>query len=231
VKTFLKYLFLVTAIAGFAVIVHATPMLMVGVGSNSLHIADGSATAGAVDTNLTAGVIDWTGTMTGWNINFQQGLTGGSVESPELTLTFDATSLSDSSGPLWLYFTYDNLGPTTNGSAVTTITGHASGTGTVNYWATLNSGATWSTLNSGGPFRGLSFYDSSTSALFSSDGYTLKETIKITNPGSDQSVSGVLTLIDPPKAVPDSGTTLLLLGAGLTGLGLVSRLRKRFNKA
>jgi len=32
---------------------------------------------------------------------------------------------------------------------------------------------------------------------------------------------------NPPSSVPDSGVTLVLLGAGLTALGLFARLRKQ----
>jgi hypothetical protein len=228
-KTSLKYLFLAAAIAAFAGMANATPMLVIYSGS-WLGIADGSA----LDSNLQSGTIDYTGSLGNWTINVDTGVVGGSQTSPELSLTFSATSNSDSNGPLLLFFSNDNLGPAQNGTISTSISGKISGAGTVSYFNNLTpSGTTASLLlTSAGPLIGdqNGDYSSSVSGVpFSSEGfYSLTEAIKITNLGVGQTASGVFQLIDPPEGipVPDSGTTLLLLGAALTGLGLFSRSRK-----
>jgi hypothetical protein len=227
-KTLLKYTFLTAAIAAFAGMANATPMLVIYSGS-WLVIADGCA----LDSNLQSGVIDYTGSLGNWTINMGTAVVGGSQTSPELSLTFSATSNSDSNGPLLLFFSNDNLGPTQNGTISTSISGKISGAGTVSYFNNLTpSGTTASLLlTAGGPLVGdqNGDYSSSVSGVpFSSEGfYSLTEAIKITNLGVGQTASGVYSMIDPPVPVPDSGTTLMLLGAGLMGLSVVSRSRRR----
>jgi VPDSG-CTERM motif len=217
-KTSLRYLFVAAAIAASAAVASAVPTLRVASGTSAMLVPDGSS----LDLNALTGTVDWNGTFAGWNITVDIGTASGTLATPDLNLQFSATSTSGSTAPLWLYFANDGLGATQNGVVDASISGDASGT--VSYWASINPGTGSHTLTSGGPFSGLSFSGSSSSAAFSSALYQLIGTVEITGQGA----KGTLDLSDP-ISVPDSGTTLMLLGAGLTGLGLVSRLRKRLS--
>jgi hypothetical protein len=218
-KTFLRHIFLVAVIAGFAGMSHATPMLLVW-GGSWLGVDDGSA----LDANSQAGVIDYSGTLGNWTINVDIGTVSGSQEYPVMNLTFAATSTIDSNTALYLYFSDDNLGPTLNGLVTTSLVGAVDGKGTVSYSSNfLPSGATMATmLTAAGPFTGS--FSSSDNSIVNCDGlYRLTEVVAIKGLDAGQSVSGVLHLDDPSARLPDGGTTALLLGFGLIGLSMVAR--------
>jgi VPDSG-CTERM motif len=219
-KTSLKYLFLAAAIAASAGVANAVPTLRVVTGTDVLKVADNNSLG--TDLSALAGTVDWNGIFDGWNIKVDIGTVSGTLGSPSLSLQFNAINTTGSSAPLWLYFANDGLGPTQNGVVNASVSGDASGS--VSYWASLTDVTGTTDLTSKGPFSGPSFSGSSSSAAFSSNLYKLVGTIEITG----QSADGTLVL-DDPAPVPDSGTTLMLLGAGLTGLGLVSRLRRRLS--
>jgi VPDSG-CTERM motif len=216
-KTSLKYLFLGAAIAAVA---NATP---------TLYINDGSWLAVAGGSTDTTVNYSGTGINGIWDVTVDIGTVLGAQGSPELVLNFSATSKTNSSTALFLDFVDTNLGPTPNGYAATTFAATtSSGTGTLTYTTNITpAGGATTVLTSGGPYSQPSFTINATSLPFSSAGlYTLGEVVRITSGGQGYTVTGSLDLVDPVP-VPDSGTTLMLLGAGLTGLGLVSRLRRR----
>jgi len=72
-----------------------------------------------------------------------------------------------------------------------------------------------------GPFTGPAFSDLASAPVSFGAPYSLSGIAVIRH------TSGGTTSFDMSTSVPDGGTTVLLLGAGLMGLTLVSRSRKR----
>jgi hypothetical protein len=231
-KTFLKYIFLAATIAAFSQVARATPVLQISAtGATSVTIWDGSTATGAVDLDSEVGGVTWDGTIGGWTLRFNTGLTKpalGSATDPQMDLNFSAQYSGGNVSTLLILFSDNDF--TSPGNVTASIGGTAAGAASLTY-ATFG-GASNTELAYGvsnrltllpnvGGYTG-SFSGSTTSGTFIAGGpyeLTLGIQIQQTNPG--------LSTGDALLTVPDSGTTLLLLGAALTGLGLFGRLRKR----
>jgi hypothetical protein len=219
-KTFLKYTFLAATIAAFAVMANATPTLKIWTQQTGfLTITDN----GVGDVNATVGGIVWTGSIGSWSFNLVGAVTYpeiGSLAIPEMDLNFLATS--STGGTLKILFSNDGFGPTVNQTSEANIGGTTQGSVSYKAFGGVNNNLfDLSNLLCAGPNTGSFSADVIGAAVNNQGPYSLTSVITITQVGAGTSSGDVML------TVPDSGTTLLLLGAGLTGLGLISRLRRR----
>lgn len=220
-KSILQKLALAALAVGLTASVQALPSLRISDGTTTITIADN----GVGDGNAASGVVMWSGTVGVWDINVNTGLTKptqGSALNPYMDLNF--IDHSSAAGTLTLWFSETDFGPS-NGSALAHIGGTAQGSVSYStYWSSSNAlFATSTLLTNQGPFAGGAYSGTSTAGPLNNSGpYSLTQVISLTH-----SASGT-TSGDAELSVPDSGTSILLLGAGLTGLGLFGRFRRRF---
>lgn len=222
-KTFHKLLALAAAIAGLTHVASAAPQLRLFDGTSTITITDN----GAGDSQAAAGQVVFVGSIGNWTLNVHTGTTYpviGSLSNPQLDLSFNATSTA-AGGTLTISFAADGFGPT-SGSTLAEIGGTVNPGGSVTYntyGGTNNTNfSTANLLTSQGPFGPGAFSGTVTGGSINNAGpYALTQVITITHAGSG------ITTGDALLKVPESGTTALLLGSGLMGLGLFARLRRR----
>ncbi|MES2694379.1 MAG: hypothetical protein V4773_12960 [Verrucomicrobiota bacterium] len=223
-KTLRKYLALAAAIAGLTQLAHAVPQLMLTDGINTVIVSDN----GVGDAQGAAGQVVFVGSIGNWTLNVHSGSTYpviGSLSNPMMDLSFNATS-NGAGGTLQILFSADGFGPT-SGSTLSLIGGTAAALGSVSYatYGGTNNTlfSTTNLLTSQGPFAPGAFSGTQTGGSINNAGpYSLTQIVSITHSqGTFQSTGDALL------QVPESGTSILLLGAGLTGLGLVARFRRR----
>jgi hypothetical protein len=218
-KKITHYLALAAAVTGFSQIAQAVPTLKIFDGTTTILIADN----GVGDNSATAGRIVWDGSIGNWTINTDVGTTFpviGTLQKPSLDLSFNAIS-NASGGTLVISFSADGFGPTSNAVNLS-IGGTTQGvTSTAAFGGTNNTlFSTVTPLTAQGPFTN-AFSGSQTSAPVVNAGpFALTQQITITHTGA-----GITTGDSLLTTVPDSGTSVLLLGAGLMMLAVASRMR------
>ncbi len=224
-KTLLKYLAVAAAIAGLTQVANAVPQLRVFDGTTTITISDN----GAGDTQGAAGQVVWVGSIGNWSLNVHTGTTFpvlGSLTNPVLDVSFNATSSSNVASTLVISFSADGFGPTT-GSTLAEIGGTIASGGSLTYNTYGgNNNTLFSTTNlltSQGPFGPGAFSGTATGGSINNVGpYSLTQVVTINHAAGTYQTTG-----DALLTVPESGTSILLLGAGLTGLGLIARFRRR----
>lgn len=220
-KKLYQYLALAAAAVGVAQMAQAVPQLMVFDGTTTIIISDN----GAGDVSANNGRIVWNGSIGNWTLNTDVGTTFpviGTLTNPQLDLSFNA--FSTTGGTLKITFSADGFGPTA-GTAVAQIGGTTPGTVVYNTFGGTNNTifSTSNLLTTQGPFTG-AFSGSVVGGTVTNAGpYSLTQQITITHTGSSITTGNSLL------TVPDSGTSVLLLGAGLISLGFMARLRLRFS--
>lgn len=214
----LKSLLVATVIAGFSSSVHAVPMLELydfdtGI---SLTIADGSA----LDAFSQDGVIGYVGSIAGttWSINLVGGLSDGTAGDPHLHL--NVMTSSSGAGTLGVSFLVDGLGPT-SANVISAVGGVGAPGGDLSFLtAASTTNATDFSADEFLIFQGayVGAFSGTNSTAVSLDGpYSLLLTGYIEHTGAGTSS------FDQDVSVPDGGTTVLLIGLGLVGMGLVAR--------
>lgn len=217
-KNITNYLALGAVALGLTGAAQAVPTLRISDGINpAITVADGSGS----DSNGAAGVVTWIGATGVWTVNVDTGITKpqvGSNQAPYMDLAF--VDVSSAAGTLTLMFS--ETGFTQLGSALAKIGGTTAGTVTyATYWSASNNlFALDNLLSNQGPFGPGAFAGTSALGLVAAQPYSLTQVITITHSGAGTS-SG-----DAELTVPDSGSTIALLGAALATLGLISRRRK-----
>jgi hypothetical protein len=219
-------------------VVLATVSLAPAYAVETLTLSDNAGdTATGIVSSSVPGLITFAGAVGNWTLNLSAGISMpiiGSATSPAMDLIsvngFSAGPGKLSGNVLTITFTDTGFGPTT-GTASTGISGTQSH-GSINFSTSANGAA----LTSSGALTTAPFSSSKDGALSAFSGY-LSETVVLTATGSEivafdaslctTPTSGSPTPNTPPATIPDSGMTLVLLGAGLTALGLFARMRKQ----
>ncbi len=221
-KNLIKPALVALTVATFAVSSYAFPTLTIDDGPGggaTVVVNDG----GLGDANGAAGAVTWVGSIGVFSINVDTGLTKpvlGSATSPHMDLNF--VTAATAAGTLTLTFEDNNF--TYIGAFLDQIGGTLTapgGSSIIDY--VLKNGNQVTAL---GPFSPGAFSGSTTAgiSLVPGDVLALRLVINMTGAGN---ASGD----KEGQSVPDGGTTVLLLGAALSGLGLISRSRKLAKKA
>lgn len=200
-KNSIKYLTAAAVALGLNGVAFATPALelLSGASANTVTIQDN----GAGDLNSASGAIAWLGTINGWTVTITSGATKpiqGSTVSPNMDLDVQATG---GSGLLTVMFTDTDFGPTSG-----LIFNPGSNVGT----STATAAAYYSTGN----------------GQFVTTGGTIPTSLLLANPYSITIVDtftapGTVSLDDRVTAAPDGGSTVMLLGAALSTVGLLRK--------
>ena len=217
----LKYLTLAAAVAGLAVgSAYAVPTLTISDGTTTQTITDGSAGDG----NSNVGAVTWVGSVGAWTLNVDTGSTKpyvGSVSSPQMDLSFLAGS--NAAGTLTITFTdWGFVVP--NGQVNDMINGNSNVAGTVTDNVIKNWGlASAQNIVTLGPLNDLSFTSTGSGHVVlgaqAVPNDSLSIQVVITHNGAGLTSGDKLVTVP----VPDGGTTAVLLGLGLLGVGFVAR--------
>lgn len=221
-KTPFKFFATALAIAGLVQVAQAVPQLRISDGITTLTITDN----GAGDAQAAPGQVVFVGSLGVWTLNVHTGTTFpalGTLASPVLDLSFNATSAAP--GTLTVSFSADGFGPTSSVSSQGAVGGTTQGTVLYNSYGGTNNTlfSTSNLLTTQGPFGGPAFSSTTTGGSINNVGpYSLTQVVTIMHAGAGITTGDALL-----TTVPESGTSLLLLGAGLMVVGMVARFRIR----
>jgi hypothetical protein len=174
------------------------------------------------------GVITYIGAVGNFNVNVTTGTSKpviGTVTAPQLDInSLDVTS--GSGGTIIIRLTDTDFGPSTGGWALA-----VGGTtqGTVDYadaWVDAGNGEFIKTTSIGsmGPFGGPAFSGTDSSAVGAlASPYSVTLELSITHGDGGKSTSLDFSV----ASTPDAGSSLVLFGAALAGLGVFARSRKQ----
>lgn len=232
-KLFSRLALAATAV-GLCVAAQATPTLYYWNPSSSNWDAL-AVDNGAGDSNPMLGVVAFTGATTpvpGFNFN----LTGttmplvGTNTSPYMDLDFWVYSATGVSHTLKVAFSSDNLGPTDGFSTAAIAVNSSSGTSLLDYWShggTSNALADVTPANlitSIGSLTGIDHATDAGGSFMAPAPYSLTQVVEFTSNSASTLMTGNASL---GLSVPDAGTTVALLGIGLTTLALASSRKRR----
>ena len=197
----------------------------------TLIISDGIGAA--VTVTDASGVVHYSNTSFdgAWSVVISTGLTKpaqGSAANPFFDLAIQATSLTFSpTHNLTITFFGTDFGPAA-GSLQAIMSGHVSaGTGQpVSYntfYSSLNAGALTTALTASGSLAPPNYNSIVTGAVIPGGLNPYSITQVVTIGGAGTGPGGSYTLDASLSGVPDGGTTVMLLGAALSGLALLRR--------
>jgi hypothetical protein len=194
----------------------------------TLIISDGTTSTSVTSAN---GIVQYsTANFDGaWSVVISSGTTkpaDGSATNPFMDLSITATALTLSPARnLTISFFDTGYGPF-NGSLAAILSGHVTtGTGQAvsynTYWSALNAGATTTLLTASGSLSPAFYNSSQTGSISDANPFSITQVVTIngtaTGPGGSYSLDASLS------SVPDGGTTVMLLGAALSGLAFLRR--------
>ena len=214
---------------------------------SSLSIADGSSAdtvtivdQSGADMNSSLGEVEWAGTIGSWTLNLED--TGetkphlGSVTVPNMSSSFQAKSLGKGTDQMAITWSDTRFSPSSGGfnaSIGVTTSGSGISIGFTTYYSigdiipantSLPTTTTGTTLNNAGRSFG-----ASNRAYFEPLGPDYSLTEVVTNTAS---VASFLTIGNATViAVPDAGSTLILLGTTRSLLGVFGLSRSKWQKA
>jgi hypothetical protein len=222
----LQYLTMAAVAVGLTAAVHAVPTLTINDGANPVvTVTDGSVVVGAVDANPAVGAVTWVGSVGVWTINVDTGVTMPAIGGP-WNPALDLHFLDVSSVPATLTLTFSEGGFMQPGVAAAWIGGTTQGT--VLYQTFWTGGGPLTTLGAYGPAlppgTPFDYSGSQAGGTVGPGPYSLTQVITITH----TAVGNLTTSGDAFLRVPDNGTSIALLGAGITLLALFSRVRRHF---
>jgi len=177
-----------------------------------------------------AGLVEWSGSIGAWTLTTFPAAMGTAIpvtSMPELMgLSFNATSSGAGIHSLTIDWTAVGFGPSTGGFQA--VTGGTLGSGASltysTFYSTGNAIPAVTPLASSLSFATPGGFNGSDSAAVGSLGspFSLTQVITISDTGAAQT-SGNATL----SSVPDAGSTLILLGAAISTLGVFAGFNRR----
>lgn len=211
----------------------AVPTLTLFDGTHTLVITDQMLN----DSSSTAGQVSFVGTIGSWTISFTSGSTKpllGSATNPSMTLT-SMVATSKGSGTLSISFSDTNFSPVANHADVFhstiggTVGSKTAGSITYNTYASRANTlfGTTTHLTSSGPFGPGSFSAAGTSKqmVFLSDFSLTQQVTIVHNKAGTSSFNAAFTTTS--VHVPDSGSSVALLGIALVGVEGLRRVFRR----
>jgi len=216
-KNITNYIALGAIALGISGAAQAVPTLRLTAGATTVEVADGSVG----DLTSDAGAVTYSGAVgSNWTINVSTGLTKPAFGSPQNPfMDLNSINLSQGAGSITLMFS--ETGFTQLGSAFAAIGGTAgSSIEYKTYWSATNALFAMDNLLTSQSFGAGAFSGSQSAGIVTGQPYSLTQVVTITHTGRDTSS------FDAELSVPDSGSTIALLGAALATLGLISRRRK-----
>jgi len=202
-------------------IANAVPVLTIYDGNPADTVTADGGGSGQVSTNAV--------NIGGWSLTVETGETKpylGSATAPDMSLSFDAISSVSGTHTLTLTWSDTGFGPS-SGDFFASIGTTGSGT-SVGFATYYNTGNTIQTGPAGGTLL------TTISSLAGSElayvaplsgytGYSLTEVVTITATQAGVITTGNATLV----SVPDAGSTLILLGAAISVLGVFAGFNRR----
>lgn len=163
---------------------------------------------------IAPGTLNFTGAVGNWFLNVTTGSQGGTAISPTLDLnTVNHYNGNGTGSILTITYTVDNLGPFAGG-VLNDVGGTENGVNDT-FVVLVNGVPVTSQSFTGTPFSGSA---SGLATVGAGSTITIRETFTA-RPGRDQITSSD----DRVSLVPDGGTTVMLLGAALSGFALIRR--------
>lgn len=208
------------AVACCPVATRAIPQMLISDGFSTIAITDG----GAGDANSAAGAITWTGSIGVWSTNSITGITKpvlGFSETPILNLSFSDTSIA--AGTLTIMFSDTGYTSPAGGWTSQTFTGITSGSVGYDVFGASSGAArnqpfdTTRLLSSIAPRTGTFAVTAGSSYIQTSIPFSLTQVVTLSHAGAGFTTGNAFLRI------PDGGSSIILLCAGLAGLGLISR--------
>jgi len=218
---------LAAGLVGFCAASQAVPS------TPGLYLVDNSDGA-SVFVGLSGGSASFTGTVGTWTVALTTGTTLQGGVNPVLDLNIgSAVAGWNSTSSLQIIYSDVNFGPS-SGTATLSEKGNSifgSVTASAGYSTGNTAFGNESNLTGGvGPLSGFLFKGSSTGAL-NSGGSNYSAAIMLTLSGGATYLDDTTLTINSASltrvSVPDSGMSLVLLGLGLTALGVFARFRKQ----
>lgn len=193
----LKLVGVAMAVAAFAGTAYATPIGTLTLSDNAGNTTGPIATSG--------GSASYSGTLGAWTIIIASGIENGSSTDPAMILSSMQADFSDSTigNVLTINFTMSDFGPLT-GSFINNAIALVNGV-TVTFDVLLN----------GSPVSVPTGVSSGPTSELTSMGIL----VTLTAP-TGSGMAKFSDILSDPTPVPDGGTTVLLLGAGLSAIGL-----------
>jgi len=223
-KNITNYLALGAVALGLTGAAQAVPTLKLIQGATTVIVSDNglgvgpNADSGGTDSSAVLGAVAFNGSVGAYVVNVSTGITKplqGSSASPFM----DLNSVDVGVGTLTLMFS--ETGFTQLGSALALIGGTSNGTISYStYWSASNALFATDNLLTTQSFGSGAFSGTRTGGPTSGQPYSLTQVVTITHN------SLTTSSFDAQLTVPDSGSTIALLGAALATLGLISRRRK-----